>query len=250
MTPSSGPRASSPIIGTASEKQAIRRRKGQRSRAPKMAEIYASKAEAKQADTPDTLVTGFTPSQSAAMDGALDSLQQKGISFHDLMFYVFDLVNKKGNIRWDGFFKQRNSATEYVGTEAKAEARRITASGFLQMMNCVIDTNLIKKLSMSLLFSYLRDEAPTMLSVTTAFTTSTVLGLSGLKDKARISCEKCIGTYNCSNNLFKHIFGLYLYATGSQRQAITVISHLGLSESYNGVVGKKHCRAPEYLFET
>ncbi|KAJ7583740.1 hypothetical protein C8J56DRAFT_1005112 [Mycena floridula] len=207
------------------------------------------------------------------MDGALDSLQQKGISFCDLMFYVFDLVNKKGNIRWDGFFKQRNSATGilnhwvslqnsettqnevhdwaigYVGTEAKAEACRITASGFLQMMNRVIDTNLIKKLSMSLLFSYLCDKAPTMLSVTTAFTTLTILGLSGLKDKARISCEKsqvitssllqCIGTYNCSNNLFKHIFGLYLYATGSQWQAITVISHLGLSESYNRVVGKK-----------
>lgn len=51
-----------------------------------------------------------------------------------------------------------------------------------------------------------------------------------------------LGQYNKSNNIFKRLFGLYLYATGTQRQTITVASHLGLSESYVGVVGKKYRR--------
>lgn len=35
--------------------------------------------------------------------------------------------------------------------------------------------------------------------------------------------------------------GLYLYSTGSQRQPLSVMSHLGLSESYYSITGKK-CR--------
>ena len=31
---------------------------------------------------------------------------------------------------------------------------------------------------------------------------------------------------------------LYMYASGAQRQAITVISHLGISESYNNLIAK------------
>jgi hypothetical protein len=40
------------------------------------------------------------------------------------------------------------------------------------------------------------------------------------------------------NNLSKQIMGLYLYAMGSQRQSISVMSHLGISESYPGLTGK------------
>lgn len=32
--------------------------------------------------------------------------------------------------------------------------------------------------------------------------------------------------------------GLYLYATGAQRQSIAVMSHIGISESYPGLTGK------------
>jgi hypothetical protein len=50
-----------------------------------------------------------------------------------------------------------------------------------------------------------------------------------------------LGEYSHSNNFSKRIMGLYLYATGSQRQPITVMSHLGLSVSYYSLVasGKK-----------
>ncbi|KAJ7584482.1 hypothetical protein C8J56DRAFT_1053938 [Mycena floridula] len=265
MTPSSGPRASSPIVGTASEKRAIRRKKGQRSRVITMAKINASKAEAKQAATPDSAIpaNGFTEFQMSAMDAALNSLREKGLTFRDLMFYVFDPIHKQGVTATgilNHWISSQNSnsarsevhdwAVNYVSAEAKAEAKQITGSGFLQMMNRIIDTDIINQFSMSLLFVYFQRKASTMLAVTSSFATSLILGLSHLKDKARLSAEKVItstllqslGAYNHSNNLFKRIFCLYLYATGSQRQAITVVSHLGLSESYNGIVGKKRLR--------
>jgi hypothetical protein len=45
----------------------------------------------------------------------------------------------------------------------------------------------------------------------------------------------CLGEYSHANNFVKKIMGLYLYATGAQRQTITVLSTLGLAESYSGL---------------
>lgn len=52
----------------------------------------------------------------------------------------------------------------------------------------------------------------------------------------------CLGEYSHSNNLSKRIVGLYLYASGAQRQTITVLSTLGLSESYTNVITKNKRR--------
>jgi hypothetical protein len=48
----------------------------------------------------------------------------------------------------------------------------------------------------------------------------------------------CIGEYSHANNYSKRIMALYLYATGAQRQAITVLSTIGLSESYANLTSK------------
>lgn len=48
----------------------------------------------------------------------------------------------------------------------------------------------------------------------------------------------CIGEYSHANNYSKRIMALYLYATGAQRQAITVLSTIGLSESYTNLTSK------------
>ena len=48
----------------------------------------------------------------------------------------------------------------------------------------------------------------------------------------------CIGEYSHANNYSKRIMALYLYATGAQRQAITVLSTIGLSESYGNLTSK------------
>ena len=54
----------------------------------------------------------------------------------------------------------------------------------------------------------------------------------------------CIGEYSHANNYSKRIMALYLYATGAQRQAITVLSTIGLSESYGNLTSKNLKRHP------
>ena len=48
----------------------------------------------------------------------------------------------------------------------------------------------------------------------------------------------CLGEYSHANNAAKRMIELYLLATGAQWQAITVLSTLGLSESYTNIVTK------------
>ena len=53
-----------------------------------------------------------------------------------------------------------------------------------------------------------------------------------------VAALSCIGEYSHANNYSKRILGLYFYATGAQRQAITVLSTIGLSESYTNLISK------------
>jgi hypothetical protein len=59
-----------------------------------------------------------------------------------------------------------------------------------------------------------------------------------------VAALSCIGEFSHANNYSKRIMDLYLYATGAQRQAITVLSTIGLSESYTNLTSKniKRCR--------
>ena len=47
-----------------------------------------------------------------------------------------------------------------------------------------------------------------------------------------------LGEYSQSNIFPRRVLGLYLYASGAQRQVISVMSHLGISESYSTLVRK------------
>jgi hypothetical protein len=47
-----------------------------------------------------------------------------------------------------------------------------------------------------------------------------------------------VGEYSNANSLMRRLMSLYLYATGSQRQPISVLAHLGLSESYTNLISK------------
>lgn len=51
-----------------------------------------------------------------------------------------------------------------------------------------------------------------------------------------------LGEYSYNNNWAKKIISLYLYSSGSQRQPLSVLSHLGLGESYETIVAKKRIR--------
>ena len=57
-----------------------------------------------------------------------------------------------------------------------------------------------------------------------------------------VAALTCLGEYSHSNNISKKMLGLYLYASGTQRQTMTVLSTLGISESYTNIVTKKKRR--------
>ncbi|KAL0059342.1 hypothetical protein AAF712_013920 [Marasmius tenuissimus] len=51
-----------------------------------------------------------------------------------------------------------------------------------------------------------------------------------------------LAEFSQKNNLLKKLMGMYLFATGSQRQSISAMHHLGLSESYQSLVDKPRRR--------
>ncbi|KAJ7762444.1 hypothetical protein B0H14DRAFT_3594687 [Mycena olivaceomarginata] len=198
----------SPIVGSREERQAISRRKGQRQRAVTKAAQKLTSLEQSQEN------------KAAIFDEILEKLSSHGLTFGQLMLYVFDPVYKQGSSRWDGFFKEcglatkimnfwvskQNSTTarqevgawteDYVAAEMRKEGREITASKVLQTAGSPIDYII----------------------------TSVVLEL--------------LGEYSHKNNYSRRIMGLYLYATGTQRQTISVMAHLGISKSYQSITHK------------
>ena len=46
-----------------------------------------------------------------------------------------------------------------------------------------------------------------------------------------------LGERSQNNSFVKHVLGLYLYATGAQRQLISVLSSLGICSSYPSIAG-------------
>lgn len=52
----------------------------------------------------------------------------------------------------------------------------------------------------------------------------------------------CLGEYSHANNLAKRVLALYLYASGAQRQVISVLSTMGICESYTNLIARNKRR--------
>ncbi|KAJ7919732.1 hypothetical protein B0H13DRAFT_2230835 [Mycena leptocephala] len=249
--------ASSPIVGTKEERMRTARVKGQRARA---ATLTARKVTAKEQSEERKL---------AIFDEILDKLSSNGLSFGQLMLYVFDPVFKQGATRWDGFFKERGLATkilnlwvskknsstaqeevgawaeDYVATEMKKEGRKITASKFLQRAGTIVDYAYVTGYTMLGMGSYLQDAARVSMKMLSALATSSRTLRTNLAARTKkrftiitAAVLELLGEYSHKNNYSRRIMGLYLYATGAQRQTISVMSHLGISESYQSLTHK------------
>ncbi|KAJ7735443.1 hypothetical protein B0H14DRAFT_3613658 [Mycena olivaceomarginata] len=159
-----------------------------------------------------------------------------------LMLYVFDPVYKQGVVRWNGFFKHQGLATQVlnlwvsnqnspsarqeVGTWAEdyvAEAMRDEAQGITESKNCR------QQILQSTTIIYFQTAARISMKVLAAFATSPRNLKSGLVQRAG-------KRFTSQNNFSRRIMGLYLYATGAQRQTISVMSHLGIWESYQNLI--------------
>lgn len=60
--------------------------------------------------------------------------------------------------------------------------------------------------------------------------------LSTVRQSLTSATLQCLGAFSHANSVSKHVLSVYMYATGSQCQPITLLSHLGISDSYPGIV--------------
>ncbi|KAJ7859628.1 hypothetical protein B0H14DRAFT_3084919 [Mycena olivaceomarginata] len=241
----------SPIVGSREERQAISRRKGQRQRAITKAAQKLTSLEQSQEN------------KAAIFDEILEKLSSHGLTFGQVMLYVFDPVYKQGSSRWDGFFKERGLATKImnfwvskqnsttarqeVAAEMRKEGREITASKVLQTAGSPIDYEYFTGFSIVGMGEYLRSAARISFKMFSALATSarTLRADLAERSKKRFSIItsavlELLGEYSHKNNYSRHMMGLYLYVTGAQRQTISVMAHLGISESYQSITHKPH----------
>ncbi|KAH7903997.1 hypothetical protein BJ138DRAFT_1138637 [Hygrophoropsis aurantiaca] len=255
---SDGPIASSPVIGNKSERMKIKAQKSQRKRKntiAKQKQVNLANKIAEEKELADA-AQKREEIRLRALQNSLDALTSCGLTFGDLMIHVFDPRFKQGVHHWDGFFKvsKKNSLTaqtevqewavEHVCNTARREARVVTASGYLQSKHRTLDASYFLRFNLDVIYNHLCGAA--------TFATSArhlkSAGLARMCKKSMVisaAAVQLLGEYSYGNDFLKRVMGIYMYATGAQRQAISVMARLGLSESYVGIVMKKRVRPPK-----
>ncbi|KAI0349390.1 hypothetical protein OH77DRAFT_1440446, partial [Trametes cingulata] len=158
-----------------------------------------------------------------------------------------------------------NWALEHVKSLVSKEGQGVTRAGTLQAFRRPVDKAFAGDFNMPVLLSTLRDLCPSMSQVLFAFSTTqrqqrklsgsgTASGNEGAPTANSSSQsrylqrrEKLIGSAllillrarSQRNSYVGHVMGLYLYATGASRQLVSVLSHMGLSSSYQTLAGTR-----------
>lgn len=263
MPSSEGPVRSSPIVGTRQERAEHRKQKARKKQVQTLAQQQATKAAA--ADLKWKTDVGET------LDLLLEVLKRKNLRFGDLMTYVFDPDNGQGTVRWHEFFVHKGASSQmlnwwmspqnsktvrrevhdwavnYTAKHVAREARAVTKKKILQTIDKTIDYDFVSSFSFPNLYHSFQNKemAPVSMRLLEAFSTSPKAKTHTPARQAKTqmvvtsAALACLGEYSHANNLAKRIIGLYLYATGAQRQSIAVLSSLGLSESYTNLVSRK-----------
>ncbi|KDQ53824.1 hypothetical protein JAAARDRAFT_49667 [Jaapia argillacea MUCL 33604] len=196
----------------------------------------------------------------AAFDQALGCLSENKLSVSDLLLYISDPQYKQGMICWESLFIKKsvveqvlnfwvsgssNSATgsktvhdwavKYVSGVVNKEACKITASQTFQTRNTTIDAVLFLKNDLTQIGEYLSRAFATTAQQILQCTATCLLK----KDRVIASAlAQLLGEFSQANNSFKKINLVYFYASGAQRQAIAVLSHLGITKAYSILTAK------------
>ncbi|KAJ7590264.1 hypothetical protein C8J56DRAFT_783751 [Mycena floridula] len=256
---SSGPERTSPIKGRGTARLAQSRRKnGIRLKKTNQVRKQAAAALAQIPKT--TRITNL-----------FSKLQRYGITVMDVLKHLFDPSQGQGNLRWQGFFNTRGNATQildfwvsrrspfsactevsdwaqmHVQKLVRREARDVTEDGLLQSGSKRLMTlNNVLAFNIADIFSKFKGG---LAAVTTGILEAISVS-PRCEENATQAREKrskmvatsaallCFGEYSHANNFSKRVMGLYLYATGSQRQQISVLLHVGITESYTNLVAK------------
>ncbi|KZP08017.1 hypothetical protein FIBSPDRAFT_914360 [Athelia psychrophila] len=254
----------SPIVGTAAQRTAIKRKKGQHQRllTNTVGKEEREKEIAMQKDKAEKQKTN-------ALNATLASLDPRGLTWSDLMTYVFDPVYKQGRHRYSGFFNTVGAASKilnhwispqnpaheevhewavgYVERCVAGEGKFVNEKGFLHSKKATLSATNILNFSMQGHQDKLRKHAGVAMRLFEAFATSPRQkkpgGLSAARWAKKATTVTCaalmlLGEFSQRNNLLGQVMGLYMYASGAQKQVITVLSHLGLTESYSSITRK------------
>ncbi|KZV85308.1 hypothetical protein EXIGLDRAFT_681944 [Exidia glandulosa HHB12029] len=162
-----------------------------------------------------------------------------------LGFFVSPLQSKDVQTR------TRNWMVAYVARLAGLEGRRITEDGWMRSSTADMTKREVLEFDMLDLYPRFQREAPVTLQVNEMFATSlkqakqqserAKLQKQYVSPMAQLLTQSMSGllrAHSRMNNKVANFNGLYLYATGAQRQTISVLSHLGYCCSYPLLVRK------------
>ncbi|KAF9044014.1 hypothetical protein BJ165DRAFT_1347648 [Panaeolus papilionaceus] len=249
--------ASSPVKGPSPLKAEKRRKKGARRR---WANHRATKA----------LITVPASDRNKRLQHAIEHLESEGLTVGDLTEYIFNPQSVAGNtLRWKHFFikpgrgsqlltwwvsphacpsgrkEVEEFAISFVEEKVAGEATKMTREGTLRHEHVSKDS--VTGFSFDKLFEQLQNTSAKIITrVILAITASKKqikkgISVSRLRTKKIVvvsAIVSCLAEHSRQNNILKRIFALYLYACGTQRQVMSVLNHVGLSESYTGLTAK------------
>ncbi|KAJ7175659.1 hypothetical protein C8R46DRAFT_1160852 [Mycena filopes] len=141
-------------------------------------------------------------------------------------------------------------AEDYVAGRVHAEAQAVTASKILQTQGVRVDNDYVTGFRMTEVGARIASFARVTTGLLNAFATSARNLKTNLPHRAAkrltvvtSAALALLSEFSHKNNYSRRIMGLYLYATGAQRQTITVLAHLGISESYQNLTHKPRTNA-------
>ncbi|KII85581.1 hypothetical protein PLICRDRAFT_31751 [Plicaturopsis crispa FD-325 SS-3] len=257
--------------GTKDERAAARQRKSVRKRAQTFADAQIQRAVNDRAKALQAVENANRVEREkiSFLDSVLESLASRRLTIGDLMLHVFDPVYKNAKTRWEGFFRTRGTArrildlwaskentpaarkqvhdwaVDYTARAVRSEAKAFTDVQYLQTITRPINAKFVQDFDMTKIHDRLMDSASVTMSILNSFATSVRQLKSAtparmLKKSMVVTSAalQLLGEYSYANNFVKRIMGLYFFATGTQRQSMTVVSHLGLAESYSNLTAK------------
>ncbi|PSS33977.1 hypothetical protein PHLCEN_2v1985 [Hermanssonia centrifuga] len=200
----------------------------------------------------------------------LTYLKDHHFTWGDIIEYISDPQHGKGQERWEGFFhsprwvqqilnwwsSSRNSKTgcctlqkwavSYVAGAVEKEGHAATKNGLLQSCKMTVDELFAMGFYIKRLYSQLDAVCPTITRVLHAFSTTAKQRQNNKEGPIQRKVWRVgaallllLGERSQANSYSKHVIGLYLYATGAQRQVISVLNSLGICSSYPTLAGSR-----------
>ncbi|THU92295.1 hypothetical protein K435DRAFT_820517 [Dendrothele bispora CBS 962.96] len=207
--------------------------------------------------------------QQIGVEKSLEVLETHGVTLMDLMTAVFDPDRGNGTHHWNFFRKSGNATTilnfwvspknakqatlevtnwaaDYVAKQAAGDARYVTSDGILQSLKKPVTLENILSFNFQDLTETFHDTFhPGTMSVVRALAdnprrhkTQTLARKARTEQIVTSSILALLGEYSLANNFHRKVNSLFLYATGTQRQTISTLAHVGFCESYTNLIAR------------